>query len=500
MLRSWLAAGATLLLGLTLWFLPAPAKAAAFPDVPTDHWAYEAVQYMQDKGFVEGYPDGEFKGNRTLTRYEFAIVIARVYDKLVEEFESGEIAPDVDAIYQRLEDEFAADIADLREMIENNDERLAELETAFGGISTRMDKTDKSIADLLGKVGSVKLSGDLRTRFEWIEPDDEDADPTKRARIRLRLKGDAKVNDDIKATLRLATGGSGEITSTNETLEDYFALDPFQLDQAYLTWAPPNASDRLDPSKKVANWSVTAGKFAPNWQSTLITFDSDVNVEGIGENFFMNDEHWRVNLAQLVPGKSGFYLVNQLGYKDLLLEGFELYGTFHYMNTEALQNIRRDTTATGSTLKNQITWSDFDTESNYTQWEILARYNLAKLFSTEAPLILTGNYVQSSYDPLEGGRDEWLYKAAYANLTYGQLTNPGDWRAWIEWGRIQPNAVITLWSDSDRGEGNTDFYAGGLSYLWLPNVELAATYIDHKRFINSDAGFGRLQLDAIAKF
>ncbi|HYE80350.1 MAG TPA: hypothetical protein VEI97_20425, partial [bacterium] len=115
------------------------------------------------------------------------------------------------------------------------------------------------------------------------------------------------------------------------------------------------------------------------------------------------------------------------------------------------------------------------------------------------PLVLTGNYVQSSYDPVEGGRD-WLYKAAYANLSYGALANPGDWRTWIEWGRIQPNAVITLWTDADRGEGNTDFWVAGVQYLWLPNVELWATYTDQRRFINSEDGFGKLQLDALARF
>ncbi|HYE78337.1 MAG TPA: putative porin, partial [bacterium] len=359
--RPWSARLAAVALALVL--VAGPAVAAPFPDVATDHWAYAAVQYLQDKGLVEGYPDGEFKGHRVLTRYEFAIVVARLYDKLVDELgEDGVIAPDVEAIYQRLEGEFARDLSDLRELVAGHDERIGELETAFGGLSTRTDKNENDLKSLLGKVGSVKLSGDLRTRFEAIEPDQDDADPAKRARIRLRLKGEAKVNDDFKATLRLATGGNGEITSTNESLEDSFALDPFQLDQAYLTWAPTNDAGQQ-------SWQILAGKFAPHWESTLITFDSDVNVEGLGENFFRTDDHWRVNLAQLTPARAGFYLVNQVGYKDLVLDGLDVYGTFHYMNDQALWQIRKDTTAQGSTLKNQITWSDFDPESDFTQWE-----------------------------------------------------------------------------------------------------------------------------------
>lgn len=48
-----------------------------FPDVPKNHWAYEYVQTLADRGLINGYPDGEFKGGRQMTRYEFAAVIYR---------------------------------------------------------------------------------------------------------------------------------------------------------------------------------------------------------------------------------------------------------------------------------------------------------------------------------------------------------------------------------------------------------------------------------------
>ena len=64
-----------------------------FPDVPENHWAYEAVEAMAKSGLVKGYPDGEFKGDRTMTRYEFAQIVynaiqagAEVDARLVEEF------------------------------------------------------------------------------------------------------------------------------------------------------------------------------------------------------------------------------------------------------------------------------------------------------------------------------------------------------------------------------------------------------------------------------
>ena len=64
-----------------------------FPDIPTNHWAYEAVSDLSRRGLVEGYPDGTFGGDRMLTRYEFAQIVYRAFqdgvtvnDRLVTEF------------------------------------------------------------------------------------------------------------------------------------------------------------------------------------------------------------------------------------------------------------------------------------------------------------------------------------------------------------------------------------------------------------------------------
>lgn len=52
-----------------------------FPDVPKDHWAYSYVKYLADRGYVIGYPDGLFKGDRSMTRYEYAAIIYRALQK-----------------------------------------------------------------------------------------------------------------------------------------------------------------------------------------------------------------------------------------------------------------------------------------------------------------------------------------------------------------------------------------------------------------------------------
>ena len=56
---------------------PIATGAMAFPDVPENHWAYEYVKNLAERGYLKGYPDGEFKGDRAMTRYEYAAIIYR---------------------------------------------------------------------------------------------------------------------------------------------------------------------------------------------------------------------------------------------------------------------------------------------------------------------------------------------------------------------------------------------------------------------------------------
>ena len=79
----------------------ANAETAMFPDVPENHWAYEYVEDLQKRGALKGYPDGLFKGDRAMTRYEFAAMLDRLVrsgvtldSKIAKEFE-----PELGRIY-----------------------------------------------------------------------------------------------------------------------------------------------------------------------------------------------------------------------------------------------------------------------------------------------------------------------------------------------------------------------------------------------------------------
>lgn len=83
------------------------SKLQLFPDVPKNHWAYEYVSTLKGNGVLTGYPDGEFKGNRPMTRYEFATMLykamlegATLSDKILKEFAPELERFTVDTVHQ----------------------------------------------------------------------------------------------------------------------------------------------------------------------------------------------------------------------------------------------------------------------------------------------------------------------------------------------------------------------------------------------------------------
>ena len=116
---------ATAVLGVTSAFAAHP-----FSDVTAQDWAYQAVERLAAEGVIEGYPDGTFKGQRNITRYEMAQMIARA------DAHKDEVTAEQKATIQRLAVEFANELQ------------------AFG---VRVNKLED-------QVGNFKFSGDARVR------------------------------------------------------------------------------------------------------------------------------------------------------------------------------------------------------------------------------------------------------------------------------------------------------------------------------------------------
>ncbi len=124
--------------------------AAATPaDVPTDHWAYQAVEELANKGYVLGYPDGKFLGSRSLTRYEMATLIQRILHHMEEAMAAKPATVETPASPEPTPAVSADDVAEIRRLV---DEYKVELSV----IGTDMEKVKTDIAALQGMKEDVE--------------------------------------------------------------------------------------------------------------------------------------------------------------------------------------------------------------------------------------------------------------------------------------------------------------------------------------------------------
>ncbi len=118
-----------------------------FVDVPKDHWAYDDIKYLADRGIITGLPGGKFNGSQPLTRYSAAALIARTIKYLQNNPES--VTP--------------KDLDVLKDLIFKVSDKLAKLQTQVnnlqGGntsaLESRVTKNEQEIADLKTQIQSL---------------------------------------------------------------------------------------------------------------------------------------------------------------------------------------------------------------------------------------------------------------------------------------------------------------------------------------------------------
>jgi predicted porin/uncharacterized protein (UPF0335 family) len=165
-------AGLSLITGLTF---------AQMRDVPPGHWAYQSIEQLVQMGIIEGYPDGTFRPNRTMTRAEFAQAIARAYRNIDERLRAldrriSEIRPQSDqqvdtSALERQINELRAQIEELKKLNEaiQTLQRLAQtFQQELAGLGVDVDTLKRDFASLRARVEALegkeekfKMSGDL---------------------------------------------------------------------------------------------------------------------------------------------------------------------------------------------------------------------------------------------------------------------------------------------------------------------------------------------------
>ncbi|RMG08180.1 MAG: hypothetical protein D6728_15120, partial [Cyanobacteria bacterium J055] len=111
-----------------------------FSDVQPTDWAFQALQSLVERyGCIAGYPDGTYRGNRALTRYEFAAGLNACLDQVLALVGGdGGIDPESLATIRRLQEEFAAELATLRGRVDALEARTAELEANQFSTTTKL--------------------------------------------------------------------------------------------------------------------------------------------------------------------------------------------------------------------------------------------------------------------------------------------------------------------------------------------------------------------------
>ncbi|OAM92754.1 S-layer homology domain-containing protein [Pelosinus fermentans] len=165
------------------------AASNPFVDVPAKHWSYDAVTKLANAGIVDGYGDGTFRGDKTISRYEMAQIVAKAMAH------SDQATAEQKAAIDKLSVEFAEELE---------------------GLNVRVTKLEKNAS-------TVKVTGEARLRYEDYSTDDKNNGNTLKLRTRIGLGG--QINDEwsyygrLESTTNLHGDGADSATDkSNDTV------------------------------------------------------------------------------------------------------------------------------------------------------------------------------------------------------------------------------------------------------------------------------------------
>ena len=293
---------ATAVLGVTTAFAANP-----FSDVTPSDWAYQSVSQLAAAGVINGYPDGTFQGQKNITRYEMAQMVAKA---MANEARAN---AEQQAMINRLADEFSSELNNL-------------------GVR---------VANLENKVGNVKVTGDVRLRYQGSDKENvvKAGDNKSRFDFRGRIQFNATVNENTTATVRLSSGNQefGDSSYTNEKNgKDNFKNA--EIDRVYVT------------HNFGKDFSLTAGRFNAfvgngliyddTFDGAALTYAGDKVNATVAHGYFMEGEFADVeqndNLSVTLVQANGnigphanlgaFYAFGNQNAKEIFGQDEDIYG------------------------------------------------------------------------------------------------------------------------------------------------------------------------------
>ena len=294
--------------------LAAPAN--PFVDVPAKHWAYDSINKLAQAGVISGYGDGTFKGDKTLTRYEVATIVAKA-----------------------MANSDKADAATQKEI----EALKAEFGTELNNLGVRVDNLEKNAS-------KVKFTGEVRSRYDWQDKKDNQAFDNTSERTRLRLYMDAPIDQNVafhgrfEAQSDWGTSANSKldqayITGKLGAIEYSFGRQPVWLGQGMIADVSDNNDGLfLSGGKDV---KVTVGAFkrsvsgygtAEDWDMTAAEYAAVTN--SIENNFYAANIDAKLNknlnlsLSYLADKESNIYNTTSAGLKYTGLNNFTISGEY----------------------------------------------------------------------------------------------------------------------------------------------------------------------------
>lgn len=520
---------------------------SAYEDVPRDHWAYNALDYLTDRGVLEGYPDGFFKGDRTLTRYEFAQAIARLLDSIGTPGKE-----DIQIMAETLRAEFSDQLAEIQRgvnelgtHVNGLDARIGDLEGAVADNSTRIGDLESKVAGLMP---GPNWKGEFRYRWQFEERDVVPDSQRFRQRIRFRLGYATQINDAVMFAFRLQTETGNDATSSNWTLGNNGTTADIFLDQAYVKYTPswfgfytqcdhpvdcngcetcgcPTCTD-CNPKLE-----IYAGIFPNIFEDHHeMILDEDVNLQGMGVVYHFNEDFQIATAASVAVEVNGqdyfdddtYLFVTELKHTDLFTDGLDAWvGAYGWKNEGALPaayfadnafanfDFNNDGVIDGNdrfstnfhTVKGGLSYT-FDC-----WWDkpmtVFGEYMVNIDADADDRIALVNPFVNPDFIYEDSDDFGWIVGAQYGQA----LKYCKDWNIYASYKEIGANAIIDGFGDADAGGANTNSFEMGWHYMWADNSIIGITYFLNKMhnafgFLipNNKADQSIIQVDWIFKF
>lgn len=354
------------------------AAANPFSDVPADSWAYDAVSTLAADGVIDGYPDGTYKGQNTMTRYEMAQIVARAMAKT-----------DLEKADKALVDKLAAEFAE------------------------ELDNLGVRVADLEKKSDNVKWGGELRYRYKDINHDSKPDETYNKVMFRLEPKafiGNTGWTANARINYLMDLSSDSNAYSSSETNDNDAAIDEAYV-QGPLFGATVTAG-------RLPVFTAQGLLFDDRLSGAQVEFGSDVFKTTLAGGRYSEDSHDAVDASR--PNDNA---------KDITAE---YYGVqFDYTPTESLALNAGYTALTG--IDNNTGFEHFtdldDNNANF--WYAGGSYK----FNPNVALV--AEYAQNT----EANDDDqaWIATVNYKNAN---IADAGSWGMYAGYAEIEQNSVI----------------------------------------------------------